>query len=434
MINKIISLYENSKFSADTINKVIVKKLNNSEIRKALIGNIPRISLYMKEEDMESYKRLIREMLKYDDIRDGIKNRWCTIIHNCDNGISLIEPFTEYPEIKEDMQKKVEDIIAYSNWKDFQSLVQGLAYVDNNALIMKEYLEKSFLDDAIDYGEEEELAEEIIKYKGLKEKEKYINYIIGKTKKYDEIAELIYECKDTEANSVYDEHKGIMRLYEASLKNDNIEKEVPQVIIGYIIANDMEEDINALVEACGGENSEILSHGEGLHSLTYDINGKHLKIEIGINNFQIQKNHRRFLQPYIRKQKKDICMEVYETHDNNHDEITDEELLEVFKELYNDGLFWADAKQENLVRLVKDNKPPDYIKQRDDTIYGFKEHTNNLDVLKKGKVVVCDLDYIYSIDSPEYKNGTYRRGRLLPMIKILEENLKQERDRKNEGR
>ena len=164
----------------------------------------------------------------------------------------------------------------------------------------------------------------------------------------------------------------------------------------------------------------------GCHSLTYDIDGKHLKLSAGINNFNIKRNHRRFLQPYIRRKLGNIFVEVYDTQDNEHEQITDEELLEVFEELYRDGLIWADAKKENLVRLKKDNNFPEFIRQRDDTIYGFEEHTENLEVLKKGEVAICDLDYIYSIDDPVYKSGKYRKGWMSSKIIALKRKLKNE--------
>lgn len=168
----------------------------------------------------------------------------------------------------------------------------------------------------------------------------------------------------------------------------------------------------------------------GSCSLTYNINGKHLKLALDMYTPKIPRNHRRFLQPYIKKKlKSDLSVEVYDTHDNNIQEITDEELLEVWEELYRDGLVWEDAKKENLVRLTKENKSPEFIRQRDDTIHGFLEHTKKLGSLKEGEVAICDLDYIYSKCDPLYINGRYPKGNFPPKIEALKEQIDKENEK-----
>ncbi len=73
--------------------------------------------------------------------------------------------------------------------------------------------------------------------------------------------------------------------------------------------------------------------------------------------------------------------------------------------------------------MLKDNTLPAYLKKRDDTKYGFEEHTECLEVLKKGEVAICDLAFIYSMDSPEYKSGKFMRGEQDPKVIELEKKL-----------
>ena len=69
-----------------------------------------------------------------------------------------------------------------------------------------------------------------------------------------------------------------------------------------------------------------------------------------------------FFKPVVRKNdvSKDadhpIGIEIYEVVDMDT-EITDEEILEVYKELREAGIKWTDIKRENLGRLRKDNYP-----------------------------------------------------------------------------
>lgn len=425
----LMELYEKHKDSVSMINDMIKNILQNSKVRKKLIENIVSISTYVKEEDINSYKQLIKAGMQYEDIKEKIKEDWFLIMHHCESGINLIEVFAECPEIKEDMKKRVEDIISFSNWIDYKELFQGLSSIDDeDAPIIQRYLEETFIKDATLCEEEMELAEAIIEYKGLQQKGKYIEQILQGTQDSVLITQIIDKCKNTEAESVYETHKELMRLYEISKNNPKVDLSVSQSIIGEIIRHQMEEQVDFLLEICEGKDSEIVSDGSGHHSITYKIKDNHLKIGIEGGNFKIKRNHRRFLQPIVRKKENNIVMEVYVYHDNNHDNITDEELLEVFEELYNDGLYWADAKKENLVRLLKDNTPPAYLKQRDDTKYGFEEHTKRLEVLRKGEVAVCDLAYIYSMDSPEYKSGKYMRGEQDPKVIDLERKLKSRKE------
>ncbi len=130
---------------------------------------------------------------------------------------------------------------------------------------------------------------------------------------------------------------------------------------------------------------------------------------------------KRFLQPvireYIKSERKcrggyyDVheCVEVYERVDTEN--ITDDDVYLVFKELLEKGILWADASPRNLGRLLKPNKV--YLKDAysmidgkkedyyvDDENVGFIKIDNvKKEVLQKGDLVITDLDEIYNIRS-----------------------------------
>ena len=56
----LMDLYENHKDSVSMINDMLKNMLQNSRVRKKLIENIVNISTYVKEDDINSYKQLIK--------------------------------------------------------------------------------------------------------------------------------------------------------------------------------------------------------------------------------------------------------------------------------------------------------------------------------------------------------------------------------------
>lgn len=102
-----------------------------------------------------------------------------------------------------------------------------------------------------------------------------------------------------------------------------------------------------------------------------------------------------------------LGIEVYEAVDMDT-EITDEEILEVYKELREAGIKWTDIKRENLGRLRKDNYPhevgqnvpvpPEFL--------GIVDSGVERRILKAGELVIIDLDCLEMAKDEKGSNFT----------------------------
>ena len=120
--------------------------------------------------------------------------------------------------------------------------------------------------------------------------------------------------------------------------------------------------------------------------------------------------HPRLMMPYFRKRyEDDSTLEIYNLGNTESVKITDESLLEIYKELEKAGIIWTDAHKENIVELLSDNILPDFIKSEDFNLFGFLEDERFPTIkhrpLKKGDLVVCDLDMLYLKDDPDIQIG-----------------------------
>ena len=102
-------------------------------------------------------------------------------------------------------------------------------------------------------------------------------------------------------------------------------------------------------------------------------------------------------------------MEIFNLGVTDPAKITDQKLLEIYKELEDAGIRWEDAKKENLLVLTKDNEIPDFVQSEDFNLFGFLKDerfpTKKHKALKKGDIVICDLDMLYTLDEQTYLSG-----------------------------
>lgn len=230
------------------------------------------------------------------------------------------------------------------------------------------------------------------------------------------IPPILKEMKTIEGmKDIYQENQYIMENFYATIPFQakytefRFDSKLYNKTIGTIIKEGQQEKIKAIVEEIA-QGEQVLPEYEsnGNFSMTYKIKDKRLKIGYEKENYQIP-YHPRIMYPIFRKnyrskdQKRDLYLEVYEEGDNNHDNITDEELLQVYLELREAGIFWSDAHKRNLVRLKKDNNLPDWVIKNDHTMFGFMDNKQEHKVLKKGEVVICDLDSIYLKKETQHK-------------------------------
>lgn len=123
----------------------------------------------------------------------------------------------------------------------------------------------------------------------------------------------------------------------------------------------------------------------------------------------VLRNHRRFLQPLRREEVKSLdgefmfCLEISQAVDMSN--ITNKDVYEVYKDLRDDGIIWADAKTSNVGRLIYDNKIYfDGIDYVDKVGTGFLTDADYS--LKAGSLVVVDNDQMYDVDEIDYITNT----------------------------
>lgn len=165
---------------------------------------------------------------------------------------------------------------------------------------------------------------------------------------------------------------------------------------------DIEELIYLLVEdICRNEGcsfKDIQYIATGGYSKVFEIGDKILKISTDRKTIKIPDNPY-IIRPLLRCFLADnLFVEVTEKA-QVCDDISNEELYELYKKLRDFGIIWTDVNKRNVGRLIKDNK----IYWRDNIIPNSKclnlvdRDFNNY--LKKGELVVIDSDCMYSIDN-----------------------------------
>lgn len=200
------------------------------------------------------------------------------------------------------------------------------------------------------------------------------------------------------------------------IRNNN--KLVSEEIISTAVSRDLKDDIiNKSISIITDElkNNENVNYEDicilsknGAYSTAYQIGDKVLKIGKRREVF-VKQNNKRFLQPLYREEIFDkdnvgylFWIEINELVDTKN--ITKEDVYLVYKELRDCGLVWTDCKEENIGRLLKDNKV--YFKgidRVDKNAVGY--NNDNEEILKKGDLVIIDNDYIY--DEEDYFKNNY---------------------------
>ena len=163
--------------------------------------------------------------------------------------------------------------------------------------------------------------------------------------------------------------------------------------------------INELLKDGNCSYLDIERKSSGAFTHVYKIGNKVLKIGTPKLLHKIP-NHRRIIQPLLRRElpssgEGTIYVEVEEAVEPVHDPRYFKQLYEIYKELRDDGLIWGDPKLANIGILQKENKqvlhnehlPVDY------KTLGFMNNPIGKP-LKKGQLVIIDMDYIFEEGDP----------------------------------
>lgn len=216
------------------------------------------------------------------------------------------------------------------------------------------------------------------------------------------------------------------------------EKRLVEKNFGRIILQDRSEEISTLAKFMLSENEDtgIEICGIGAFSIAIKLGNKVLKIggDRDNKNFEIP-YHPRLIRPIIRKQNisgdssRPIHLEIQDEVDT-HSEITDEELLEVYKDLRKAGIKWCDPTKNNLGRLKKDNYgyPIGVGVPANNKAIGFVGEDSLEETLKSGDLVIIDLDFLY----PENHPKAYFTTHTPEFIRLFENQyLKNKKDEKS---
>ena len=136
----------------------------------------------------------------------------------------------------------------------------------------------------------------------------------------------------------------------------------------------------------------------GTYSAVIEIGDKVLKVGLNRTTYDIPYDPR-IIQPLIRFKLDKISnlhgtIEVTEKVDTNV-KLNNEELYNIYKEIRERKIIYADLKPDNLGILLKDNiKHWNKELSNDFESLGY-EKPNCEEILKKGEIVITDTDFIY---------------------------------------
>lgn len=171
------------------------------------------------------------------------------------------------------------------------------------------------------------------------------------------------------------------------------------------------EEITTILEDIKNKEGELEYKNMGGCSIVLKSGDKAVKLGTDRKKYPIP-YHPRIMQPKFRKKyDNNIYFEIFDYGNIDKAKISSETVLQIFKELEKDGIFWGDARKDNVLVLKKDNDLPEYIKGENFNLFGYIEDEKNpltkdkYKALKKGDYVICDLDYLFLENDPEKSVG-----------------------------
>lgn len=396
------------------------------EGRDEIFKNILKLPYQLTEED---FLEFLERILKYPDGIEVIKNNWKILLRNSIEPIRTLEVYKKNQDIEKEVVHNVPYLIQYSGIKDIGLIAKALedfeggkkAIVDN----FEDLFEYAYTNFDVIFCSTLETKEGIniakAKFDSLKSKAPISEFfrVIEKLEdnpEFKEEAEKYSFWKNLYKQSLVtppeipdldeliclseEEIIKLLRLIDAPNRIDGVFKKL-------MMSEELDEKRMILEYVSNGNKFEYLSHGAD--SLLLKTGEQVVKLDSKKHTFEIP-YHPRIMMPYFRKRyKDDQYLEVYNLGITESAKITDEQLLSIYKELEEAGILWGDARKENLLVLKQDNKLPDFIKSKHFNLFGFLNDlwypTNNHVALKKGDIVICDLDYLYSRGDPEYREG-----------------------------
>lgn len=415
---------------SETISKML-QFIDRKDVRDEISDNIIEISILAQPKEL---KKLLEEFIKYPDGVATVNRRWRIIYNSSKDCIGLMATLGISETVKKQMLQDVPFLIKYGNFHNTANLSRELSRFEGGheaiAQNADELIEDCFKDA---HFLAMPLLQTELGRKKLKEKFEKIKSIYTLDRNMLDFFKLIRAMKDyPEFQEEYEDYSYWADLYEEievpkprvlkspadifslpqkemrKIVRDNEAPIIKDITFSKLInCKEREEKQIILKHIANGNKYQYKSHGTS--SFIIQAGRQIIKLGNGRRKFEIP-YHPRIMMPYFRKKYSDeSCLEIFNYGITDSAKITDEKLLEIYKEFERDKIKWGDAKKENILELTEDNVVPDYVQSEDFNLFGFLEDerfpTKNHIVLKKGDLVVCDLDMLYAIDDPEYREG-----------------------------
>ena len=395
--------------------------------REEIYAKLAYLTLDLNEKDLV---KVLTELLKYQDGVDILKEKWKMLLNNSQNSIDTLRVYKENPEISKLVLSNIPFLINYTDIFDSGLIAKELIDFDEGEEAIAENFDVLLEDCASNFDslyipllkdeKHRKIAKEnfeilkqnatvpeffnfIRKIENFPEFEKEFNKYSFFEKLYNSIKVEVPEIPSIEEISLMDE-KDISK----TLKMQDVPRIIDIEFKNLVNSKDIEEKQLILEEVSNGNDFEFLDVGSS--SLVLKTGKQVVKLGAGRRNYEVP-YHPRLMMPYFRKQYDDnTILEVYNLGITEPALISDQELLNIYKELEDAGILWSDAKKDNLLVLSEDNDLPDFIKKSPDfNVFGFLDDDNfpteQHVSLKKGDIVICDLDYLYVKGDPNYSVG-----------------------------
>lgn len=404
--------------------------IDSQDVRKQVGEEIVKLSLIA---DPQEFKELISRFIRYEDGREVLRNKWKIIYNNSKIPTDLIGILSQDDNIRMQMLSNVPYLDNYGNIPNTSDLAKALSKIEGGAEAISNNFEELFeysdsnLDNIVIPMLQNEAGREkfrnnfeLIKNKFLRatNAKGFLNTIkaLSGVEEFKDIYEEygfwadLYDQIQTPKKKILPMNQ-IFKLSQREAEKiigDNVAEEIKDQEFSRILLSDSREEKKLVLQAVSNGN-QYEYKACGTTSFIIQAGDQIVKLGERKRKYEVP-YHPRIMMPYFRKKYEDeTTLEVFNYGNTASAEITDEKLLEIYKELEAAGIRWGDARKANLLVLTKDNDLPDFIKSKQFNVFGFLEDsrfpTDNHKALKKGDIVVCDLDMLYAMDDPTYQEG-----------------------------
>lgn len=409
-------------FIEENLYNKIVRHIDDIRVRQEIYSQIAMLPFCMQTEEFEE---LLKLLYRYPDGVEALKNNWRIILNNAKRPIQILDIYKQNNEIAKQVLADIPYVIEYANIDDAGIIAKAISSFENGkkaiSVNFEIFLRESYsnlgliFSSALEDTKRTQDIKDNLDILQLHSKDflKFIPTLKDKKefekeyKKYAILSELYDSIKvEGEEEFNIDEYG----YCNSQISTDSLYKMNKRDVIfrNILRSEDLDEKLYILETVTNGNKCEYKTIGND--SIIFQVGDQIIKLGEDLDEqFEIP-YHPRLMMPYFRKKYKDrSVLEVYNLGNAESIKITDEELLEIYKELEEAGILWGDARRDNLLVLLSDNVLPDFIKSEDFNLFGFmkdeKFPTTNHKVLKKGEVVICDLYFLFAKGDPNYKEG-----------------------------